>query len=213
MTVPYTSRRLLTIAGLGVAFFTLLTYAVFSGVTQQFDDAVLLWLNGNAQPWVDTFFIIFTELGGTVVLTVATALLVGGFLWKKHFKKAGFVAAAVGGSALIMLLLKAFFERDRPELWDLLVHVTNFSYPSGHAFSSSAFAVVAVVLLWHTKWRTASLVIGAFYVAFVGISRLYLGVHYPTDIIGGWVLGMTWLALLSACYVRGSRPKELEAQS
>ena len=133
-------------------------------------------------------------------------------LVRKSYHKSLFLVVAIGGSALVNLAFKSIFERARPELWDRAVEVTNYSFPSGHALSTSAFALTVVVLLWHTKWRTLAIIIGALYAATVGFTRLYLGVHYPTDVIGGWLLGIAWVAatvLITGIY----KPRKVEKDS
>lgn len=198
-TLPVHSR-LRTYAWVSVlvtlSLFALLTWLVLSTATKPFDQSVLLWLNTHARSSIDTAFIIITELGGTVILTLATILLAAGLLWRKKYLRAGFVAATVGGSALLNFLLKGLFERARPELWERLVEVTHYSFPSGHSISSSVFAFTIIILVWRTKWRNLAIVLGVVYILTIGLSRLYLGVHYPTDVLGGWLLGYGWVALV-----------------
>lgn len=179
-----------------------LTWLVLGGQTQSFDDAVLLWINSNAGQLTDDLFVILTELGGTIVLTVASLLLAGLLLWRKKYLKTAFVVATIGGSALLNFILKGVFERTRPDLWERIVEVSNYSYPSGHAISSSVFTLTIIVLLWNTKWRPLSIIVGAIYVVVIGFSRLYLGVHFPTDVLGGWLLGAAWVLLMGALFTQ-----------
>lgn len=179
-----------------VLAFSVLAVLVLNGVTTSFDEATLLWINQHASPGFDSFFVAFTELGGLIVVTVVSALLFGYFLYRKKYTKALLVAAGVGGAALMNIILKSIFDRPRPDLWEWLVVETHFSFPSGHATASMALAIVVVALLWKTKWRIASMIGAAMYILSIGFSRLYLGVHYPTDILGGWLLGAAWVLLV-----------------
>jgi len=97
------------------------------------------------------------------------------------------------------------FHRDRPTFWHSLITETGYSFPSGHAMISSALIVGLIVLLWNTKWRITSIIVGGFIVLMIGLSRLYLGVHYPTDVVAGWSAGFIW-ALLVAMIVRDFSP-------
>lgn len=179
-----------------VLAFSVLAVLVLNGVTTSFDEATLLWINQHASPGFDSFFVAFTELGGLIVVTVVSALLFGYFLYRKKYTKALLVAAGVGGAALMNIILKSIFDRPRPDLWEWLVVEAHFSFPSGHATASMALAIVVVALLWKTKWRIVSMIGAAMYILSIGFSRLYLGVHYPTDILGGWLLGAAWVLLV-----------------
>lgn len=176
--------------------FGVLATLVLNGVTNTFDESVLLWINQHASAGFDSFFVAFTELGGLIVVTAVSALLLGYFLYRKKYLKAILVAAGVGGAALMNIILKSIFDRPRPDLWEWLVVETHFSFPSGHATASMALALVIVALLWKTKWRAASIIGAALYIVSIGFSRLYLGVHYPTDILGGWLLGAAWIIIV-----------------
>jgi undecaprenyl-diphosphatase len=129
-------------------------------------------------------------------------VLAGGLtviLWLKRRRYAALaLAAGVGGAAAMNLVLKYLFERTRPDLWTRLVHETSFSFPSGHAMASSALAFSLIVIFWRTRWRWWIIAAGVLYMVTIGFTRLYLGVHYPTDIIGGWVVSMGWVAIVAA---------------
>ena len=98
----------------------------------------------------------------------------------------GFAAFATGGSALLNLAAKQAFARDRPSLWESIAPEHNYSFPSGHAMGSMTLAVALVLLAWNTRWRWPVVAAMAVFVPMVGLSRVYLGVHYPSDILAGW---------------------------
>lgn len=190
------STYLIAAIAVAVLSFSILSVLVLNGVTTSFDEATLLWINQHASPGFDSFFVAYTELGGLIVVTTVSALLLGYFLYRKRYVRAFLIAAGVGGAALMNIILKSIFDRPRPDLWEWLVVETHFSFPSGHATASMALAIIVVALLWKTKWRVVSMISAAIYILSIGFSRLYLGVHYPTDILGGWLLGAAWTFLV-----------------
>lgn len=188
---------LLIVSFVSTLLLTVLITLVATNTTDSFDVAVLSWINAHASSALDAFFVIITQLGGVIVVTAVTLALVGYFIYKRDYLKSLLVAIGVGGATAIAFGLKALFERPRPDLWEWIVVETNFSFPSGHATASSALALCLVIILWQTKWRYLVVVVASIYVILVGFSRLYLGVHYPTDIIGGWLLSVALVILLA----------------
>ena len=183
-----------TISGV---LFGLLAYLVVSGATQAFDQSVLLWINQHASNAFDALFLALTELGGIIFIASTTLVLTIFLIIKKKYYKAALLAIGVGGVSLINVLLKTLFDRPRPDLWEWLITETSFSFPSGHSVASAALAMCIVLILWRTKWRLTALIGAPIYMAIVGLSRMYLGVHYPSDVIGGWLLGVTWVSLVA----------------
>ncbi len=179
-----------------VLLFAILAVIVGSGVTNALDSSILLAINSLSSPWLNTFFVAFTELGGVIVISVVAIILTLLFLTKRNYIRALLIALGIGGVAAMNLLLKSIFERARPDLWDWIVTETHTSFPSGHATASMALALCIVYLLWNTKWRKATIIAASVYLLLIGFSRLYLGVHFPTDILGGWLLGIGWMALV-----------------
>jgi len=186
--------------------FAMLADEVHKGDTQQFDVATLQAIHANASPAFDTFFLAYTELGGVMIVAAVTMAVVGYLWFTARRYKALLLFFAVGGAAFVNYVLKFIFERARPDLWTHLVEETSFSFPSGHAMGSSAFAFGIVAILWNTKWRPLAIVLSGLYVVSIGLSRLYLGVHYPTDILAGWLLSLVWVAFIASfVYIRMHR--------
>lgn len=170
------------------------------------DTQILLAINRWSSPLLDQVMLFVTIFGGVpiVLLAVFVAMIVLCYL--QRWRAAIFVAGGVGGALLITLLLKIMFARIRPELWDLITSEYTYSFPSVHATLSSALASCAVMLSRHTKWRRHISVVAVIYVISIGFSRLYLGVHYPTDVLGGWIVAVLWV--LTWAYIIGIfRPK------
>ncbi|MCD7097006.1 phosphatase PAP2 family protein [Stenotrophomonas sp. MMGLT7] len=157
-----------------------------------FDEPVLWRMRQLASPGWDGFFAVASKIGyeGVIPADIAIVLLL--LLWRR-WRESLFAGVAFVGSALLNMGSKQFFQRDRPSLWDSIAPEHTFSFPSGHAMGSMTLAATVVLLGWHTRWRWAIVLAAAFFVAAVGLSRLYLGVHYPSDILGGWCAGLAWV--------------------
>lgn len=157
------------------------------------DTAVLQWLNSLSSPALDTFMIAATNTSGPIQAVVIAAIIIVILLLNKKRRAATFMLFALGGAAIINVLLKLLFARNRPDLWETVVTERSYSFPSGHAMGSSALAFSLMVLLWPTKWRWWAIVIGSLYIILIGTTRLYLGVHYPSDVIAGWAVSLAWV--------------------
>jgi undecaprenyl-diphosphatase len=163
-----------------------------------FDVAILNWLHAHANAFYDQLFLIITELGGIVSVVVITALLIGYYwFYKKRRRPALLLAFGVGGAAAANVVLKALFQRERPSLWHPSVVETSFSFPSGHAMASAAIVACLVVILWRTRYRWIAIIAGAIVVGLVGLSRMYLGVHYPSDVLAGWCASIAWVTIVA----------------
>lgn len=157
-----------------------------------FETPFLLGLHAHATPALDKLALFFTNIGGATVIAPISAVLLA-ILWFKDKTFAYFFGIAVAGAAIMNVLLKMVFHRARPELWPRLVNESDASFPSGHSMYSAAFVSALIVLLWHTKWRYPALILGVLFTLCVGVSRLYLGVHFPTDVLCGWLAGLAWV--------------------
>ncbi len=175
-----------------VGIFVVIASGVVRNGTLAWDVAVLFGINARSHDVADSIVLAVTHLGDIAVIILFTAIVTGLLMKRRQFFAIPYVLATIGGGIVLNVLLKAAFQRDRPELWTLLTHEATYSFPSGHALMTSAFAVLVIGLLWRTKWRAVSVVAGAMYVALIGFSRLYLGVHYPSDIAAGWCVGAAW---------------------
>jgi undecaprenyl-diphosphatase len=193
---------LVLVAG-GIWIFAQLADEVREGETRRFDERVLLSLRNPADrsdplgpAWVEETERDFTALGGVAVMGLLT-LGVSGFLLLDGKKGAAvLVLVAVGGGLLLSSLLKHAVERPRPELVPHGSYVYTSSFPSGHSTMSAATYLTLGALLARVQRRRR---VKAFLLGFailitllVGISRVYLGVHWPTDVLAGWTLGGIW---------------------
>ncbi|MFI5776673.1 phosphatase PAP2 family protein [Nocardia sp. NPDC051570] len=142
--------------------------------------------------------------GDTVTLALIAALACAVLAWRHRWRQAALVAATTGGAAVSVVAGKHLIGRARPPMVYHLVAETNQSYPSGHSLGSTAvFGVLAAVVLVDVhrralRWWVVGAAVCA--VAAIGVSRLYLGVHWPTDIVAGWLFGGLWLMVCLFAY-------------
>jgi membrane-associated phospholipid phosphatase len=165
---------------------------------------LLLWIHGFASPALDSLFLLSNALG---LFPPCATLVLGVALWhvRRGERRAAGVWIATGLAAwLLPEAIKPLVARPRPELWPRLVRVTSYAFPSGHAAAGAALFPLLGFDLRRTKGRAGvGIVVGSLVAAFVGVGRVYLGVHWPTDVLAGWALG----ALLSAVAIsRLDRP-------
>ena len=171
-----------------------------------FDGPMLQLAHARAGEGFDRIFLALTHLGyewGVVPIDVLLILALALTGWMREGLFAG---VSLIGSALLNLGAKQLFARTRPVLWESIAPEATYSFPSGHAMGSMTLAVVLVLLAWHTRWLWWVAVPMALFVLLVGLSRVYLGVHYPSDILAGWVAAIAWVV---ACYLlvfRGAWP-------
>ena len=178
---------------------------VLEGDTQQFDERLLVSLRKPEAPaepigprWLKLAAIDITALGGPAILGLTVAAVVGYLLLYGLYRNALFVLIASVGGWVLNDLLKMYFGRPRPTVVPHLREVSalSLSFPSGHALTSAVVFLTLGTLLMRVstrplvKWYCISLAMTA--TVLIGSSRVYLGVHYPTDVIGGWLIGLSW---------------------
>jgi undecaprenyl-diphosphatase len=176
---------------------------VAEGTTQQFDEAVLMFLR-NAEDyeeprgpyWLKSTVRDLTSLGGGPVLILLIASVLGFLLLRKEYLIALLVLFATLGGTALGQLLKNIFGRERPTIVTHLMDVGQLSFPSGHSLMSAVVYLSLAALLSRIQKRRIIRIyifsIALLLTFIVGLTRIYLGVHYPTDVIGGWSVGLAW---------------------
>ena len=172
-----------------------------------FDEPLLQFAHALAADGWNRFFVQMSALGylyGVVPADVVIVVVLG---FRQKLREGLFAGFAIIGSALLNLGAKQLFARERPSLWESISPESSFSFPSGHAMGSMTLACVLVLLAWHTRWRWLVVAASAVFVVVVGLSRVYLGVHYPSDILAGWAAALTWTAAMYLLvFPHGRRP-------
>jgi membrane-associated phospholipid phosphatase len=157
-----------------------------------FDAPIQNLLHAITTPTLNHFFVLVSRLGflwGVLPLNVIVLLLL---LLRRRFRDGLFFGIAVIGSAVLNIVAKNHFARLRPDLWLSIAPETNYSFPSGHAMGSATLGMAVILLCWPTRWRWPIVIASVIAVFLVGISRVYLGVHYPSDILAGWTAAIAW---------------------
>jgi undecaprenyl-diphosphatase len=200
----------------GLAFFGIISASLFGfltiasemreGETHAFDDAILRALRSPTDPadpigpfWVEAIMRDLTALGGYTVLSLILVLAVTYLLMKGKRASALMMAVAVVGGVILSNLLKIGFDRQRPDVVAHLVDVHSLSFPSGHAMLSAVTYLTLGALLARSErgivMRAYFMGVAIVLTLLIGSSRVYLGVHYPTDVLAGWCAGSAWAFL------------------
>lgn len=163
-----------------------------------FDGPILQFMHQHATVLFDRIMVLSTRAGSALILVPAIVAVAAWLYRLGDRRRTWFWLLAVGGAALLNFLAKHSFMRVRPALWVSMLPEATYSFPSGHAMASMAFAAAAVCLLWHqTRRRLAALGCAGLFVLLVGMSRVYLGVHYPSDVMAGWLASLAWVTGLA----------------
>ena len=194
-------RLLLVFAGLLLPLwgFGALVETLHEGEAFPFDLPVLEFVHSLARAGFDRLFVLMSALGYAWGVVPVDALLVLGLGFRRRYREGVFAAVSIVGSLLLNVAAKHSFGRARPDLWQSIAPAeTTYSFPSGHAMGSMTLALVVVMLCWSVRtpwgwnWRWPVTILGAVFVLLVGLSRIYLGVHYPSDILAGWSAALAW---------------------
>lgn len=161
-----------------------------------FDAPIMLALHQRATIGRDAFFVLVSKLGYLWGVLPLDVLITAWLVFRRQFRDGLFFGLSVLGSLIINLVAKHHFARVRPDLWLSLTPEMTYSFPSGHAMGSVTLGLAVILLCWNTRWRWPVLAGTSAFVFLVGVSRVYLGVHYPSDILAGWTAGAAWVLLM-----------------
>lgn len=191
------------VAAAGALFlFYGLAEEVYEGDTQRFDESALGLVNQFASPRLTSFMSAVTYLGSNEFLVVAGACVVLAFVLAGWGRAAFALLITMTGAVLINATLKLLFGRERPEPFFGTPLPESYSFPSGHALLSFCFyGMIAAVITARVKGagRRASVwAVAVWVVALVGLSRVYLGVHYPSDVAAGYAAALVWLVVVAS---------------
>lgn len=175
------------------------TFGSMAGLVQRyghapFDAPLLQALHQRATPAFDQLAVLLSIVGNTGPMIGAGVLTAAGLLAAGRRRAAWLFVAGVGGSMLLTQVIKHLATRPRPTLWVSLRPEHTFSFPSGHAMDTAALAA-ALYFVVPARWRGWWLLAPAFALG-VGWARMYLGVHFPSDVLAGWSAGAGWVLLV-----------------
>lgn len=156
------------------------------------DVPLLLWIHTHAQPQIDFWASRLTRLGGFWGVTGFSALVVLLLGFEKRWRFLTYFVVTMLGNGLINRIAKAALHRVRPHLWQSPAPEYDYGFPSGHAMGSMALVAALVILTWRSRWRWWTVGLGSIYVLMIAWTRLYLGVHYPSDVVAGWLAAIAW---------------------
>ncbi|GFE69130.1 phosphatase PAP2 family protein [Chroococcus sp. FPU101] len=201
---PRLSSLIATIGIVGLASCLLILFVV-AQISEEvlekeafaLDSSFLLWLHTFANPHLDAVMLFITKLGNPSTIVSVAGVTLGILWWRRYREETKIFVITCLGALILNTELKLFFSKVRPQLWELLISEKSFSFPSGHALGSLVlYGFIAYELTNHYPKYTALIyTLAVILIAAIGISRLYLGVHWPTDVIAGYGVGFLWLML------------------
>jgi undecaprenyl-diphosphatase len=186
--------------------FGLLAAEVLEGDTQRFDDRIIRALRRPDDPatpigpaWAEEVGRDITALGGMAVIVLIAGSVVGFLALDRKYGAMAFVLGATSSGFALSVALKALFRRPRPEVVPHLMRAYSSSFPSGHSMISAVvyltLGALVAQLVRQRRLKLYFLNLAVFLTFLVGVSRVYMGVHYPTDVLAGWTAGLVWAVL------------------
>ena len=178
-----------------LALFGWLSQEVLEQEAFGFDTTILLWLHQHSNSTIDGLMLTLTRLGDPEFVVILVTISFSLLLWYKRVWAAQILFFNCLGGLILNQGLKLIFAKPRPQLWTPLIVEHSYSFPSGHALGSSVLYGFLAFLLasQYPHYRVGIYGIAVIIVGSIGLSRLFLGVHYPTDIIAGYAVGLLWL--------------------
>ncbi|HZG71278.1 MAG TPA: phosphatase PAP2 family protein [Chondromyces sp.] len=194
-TIKYYGTLILLLVGFSWAFAEVVD-ALRKREVERFDSAVIEFIQSWVQPELTARMTIFTEMGSVWWLTTGTIIITGILLFKRYKDYAIFFVLTVALGGLFNSFLKEMFQRQRPDILPL-IEQGGYSFPSGHSMGSAIFYGAVSWLLFELLDRQWTKMIGVIvalgFILLIGMTRIYLGVHYPSDVLGGYIAGAAWL--------------------
>ncbi|MEH1905518.1 MAG: phosphatase PAP2 family protein [Nostoc sp.] len=156
------------------------------------DVPILLAVHSTVNPQLDVLAVTLAIIGlpwTAIPILGAIALIL---LLQKHWRSLAYLLTASVGSIIINRTTKELMHRVRPQLWQSIAPESSFAFPSAHAMTSITLVAILLFLTWASSWRWLLLIFGSLYVIAIAWCRLYLGVHFPSDILAGWMVALSW---------------------
>ena len=182
----------------------------YTNILKPFDLNVISYIQNLENEWLTKFYKMITIIADTYQSAIITILLVTFLYFKKHYREALFLAITMTTCGLAMPLLKNIFSRERPNFYRL-IEISGYSFPSGHTTSATTmYLTLAIILLSIMKKLNKYFVfsIAVLGIVIIGSSRIYLGVHYPTDVMAGICLGISIVSTVYCLYYSNSSEED-----
>ncbi|WYP25623.1 phosphatase PAP2 family protein [Alkalihalobacillus sp. FSL W8-0930] len=206
------NKMLLCLSLISLSLFILLAFTYEHSFFQQFDVFIVEHVPNVRADWITSFMLFLAWLGGTKVIAALTLLLIVFLaIWQRRWTAVLPPLLIMGGTAILNMTLKEWIGRARPEI-NFLIEQPGYSFPSGHTMAAVSFGGLCIYLIYHYVdrriVRRLSIVIAFILFVLMGISRMYLGVHFLTDILGGTLFSLTWIMLSITILNRINRHKK-----
>lgn len=189
------------IAIAAVFFFGWFADEMRDGDTTRFDDSIRAFVHTFASPVLTEIMKFASFLGSTLFLVLFGIVVFGMFYYQKHRRAALLFAISSIGAAILLVSLKLVYRRTRPEPFFDTILPASFSFPSGHSLASFCFylalAAIITMRIENKRFRILIWIFSAALVLLIGISRIYLGVHYPSDVVAGFIVGFIWVITIA----------------
>lgn len=191
--------------------FALIASSIEDSWIIHFDKTLMAIIQSWEQPWLTAIMKTFTTIGSTPIVLLLTLISFSGLLFLAHRKaQATLVLIVIAGTGMLNTTLKLIFKRERPH-FHRLIDIEGYSFPSGHTMLAFSLYGILAFLLWRTvrtRWsRIWLFCVALFMMNMIAISRIYLGVHYPSDIVGGFAASAFWLISATTVYGYVQRKK------
>ena len=205
------SPRRLAVLFFGIIIPLLIAGEIAEEVLEQerfaFEQPLMLWLHQHIAPAFTPVTVALHYVGKTATAVAISLLFAAYYYARRQRSRAVFVLLGTALPTAVMFVSKQFFDRARPEFWPRIIEETNASFPSGHSTFAAALATIFVLVYWHSPHRRLIVAAAVVFTFLMGFSRIILGVHYPTDVLVGWITGTSIvLGLHIVMYHRLPRP-------
>lgn len=185
-------------------FFVITTLFVQKNKTAPFDEFVISWVSSIQHPILTSMLIAITNIGSFLGTVIVWAIIVYVILSRKWYHEAIIVTFVTFSTPIVNIIIKHLFSRPRPDV-NLLIEISGYSYPSGHTMYATSLYGITLILFWkrckHAWQRILLLSITLIMIISIAFSRIYLGVHYPSDTIGGFFLSLLIISLTLYIYL------------
>jgi undecaprenyl-diphosphatase len=193
------------------SIFTYIASAISNETIVDFDSPIISFVQGLESDGLTTIMKTFTTIGSTPFVILFTLAGMGILLYKRHRAQAFLLFVAIAGSGLLNIILKTIYKRARPEL-HRIVDIGGFSFPSGHTMLAFSLYAVLAFIVWRNLKTTVSRIVlflfAVFMILMIGVSRIYLGVHYPSDVTAGIFASALWMTIATTVYTWYQERKE-----